>query len=113
MTCYSIIYLFTPIDVFQDKKWLNVPWKKLQVGDILKVKQDEFLRVDISFLASTNLDGICYIEVVLGLARFPFTFLCYVNYCLFSLLRGTIYMLLAGLSMQRMGTHVSSEMLWF
>ncbi|CAH9146659.1 unnamed protein product [Cuscuta epithymum] len=52
----------TPVDVFQDKKWTSVPWKKLQVGDIVKVKQDEFFPADISFLASTNPDGICYIE---------------------------------------------------
>ena len=25
------------IDVLQDQKWESVPWKKLQVGDIVKV----------------------------------------------------------------------------
>lgn len=46
----------------QDKKWTSLPWKKLQVGDIVRIKQDEFFPADISFLSSTNPDGICYIE---------------------------------------------------
>ncbi|KAM7251637.1 hypothetical protein ACFE04_023520 [Oxalis oulophora] len=50
------------IDVLQDQKWVSIPWKKLQVGDIVKVKQDAFFPADILFLASTNQDGVCYIE---------------------------------------------------
>ncbi|KHN13465.1 Phospholipid-transporting ATPase 3 [Glycine soja] len=50
------------IDVLQDQKWESVPWKKLQVGDIVKVKQDAFFPADLLFLASTNADGVCYIE---------------------------------------------------
>ncbi|CAL5196967.1 unnamed protein product [Lathyrus oleraceus] len=50
------------IDVLQDQKWVPVPWKKLQVGDIIKVKQDGFFPADLLFLASTNADGVCYIE---------------------------------------------------
>ncbi|KAL2546820.1 Phospholipid-transporting ATPase 3 [Forsythia ovata] len=52
----------SPIDVFQDQKWVCIPWKKLQVGDIIRVKQDGFFPADLLFLASTNLDGVCYIE---------------------------------------------------
>ncbi|KRH45810.1 hypothetical protein GLYMA_08G293900v4 [Glycine max] len=50
------------IDVLHDQKWESVPWKKLQVGDIVKVKQDAFFPADLLFLASTNADGVCYIE---------------------------------------------------
>ncbi|KAK6133704.1 hypothetical protein DH2020_032614 [Rehmannia glutinosa] len=50
------------IEVLQDQKWVFTPWKKLQVGDIVKVKQDGFFPADILFLASTNADGVCYIE---------------------------------------------------
>ncbi|CAL5188826.1 unnamed protein product [Lathyrus oleraceus] len=50
------------IDVLQDKEWVSIPWKKLQVGDIVKVKQDGFIPADLLFLASTNVDGVCYIE---------------------------------------------------
>ncbi|XP_027344947.1 phospholipid-transporting ATPase 3-like isoform X2 [Abrus precatorius] len=50
------------IDVLQDQKWESIPWKKLQVGDIVKVNQDGFFPADLLFLASTNADGVCYIE---------------------------------------------------
>ncbi|KAL2344245.1 hypothetical protein Fmac_005530 [Flemingia macrophylla] len=50
------------VDVLQDQKWESIPWKKLQVGDIVKVKQDGFFPADLLFLASTNADGVCYIE---------------------------------------------------
>ncbi|XP_073305028.1 phospholipid-transporting ATPase 3-like isoform X2 [Primulina huaijiensis] len=50
------------IEVLQDQKWVSIPWKKLQVGDIVKVKQDGFFPADLLFLASTNPDGVCYIE---------------------------------------------------
>ncbi|KAL6566499.1 Phospholipid-transporting ATPase 3 [Orobanche gracilis] len=52
----------SPIEVLQDQKWVFTPWKKLQVGDIVKVKQDGFFPADILSLASTNPDGVCYIE---------------------------------------------------
>ncbi|XP_031100154.1 phospholipid-transporting ATPase 3-like [Ipomoea triloba] len=52
----------TSVDIYGDQKWLSVPWKKLQVGDIVRVKQDEFFPADLLFLASTNSDGICYLE---------------------------------------------------
>ncbi|KAI9168771.1 hypothetical protein LWI28_001718 [Acer negundo] len=52
----------TLIDVLQDQRWEGLPWKKLQVGDIVRVKQDDFFPADLLFLASTNADGVCYIE---------------------------------------------------
>lgn len=50
------------IDMLQDEKWVAVPWKKVQVGDIVRVKQDGFFPADLLFLAGTNPDGVCYIE---------------------------------------------------
>nr|XP_033514853.1 phospholipid-transporting ATPase 3-like isoform X3 [Nicotiana tomentosiformis]XP_033514854.1 phospholipid-transporting ATPase 3-like isoform X3 [Nicotiana tomentosiformis] len=50
------------IDVLQDQNWVSVPWKKLQVGDIVRVKQDQFFPADLLVLASTNPDGVCYTE---------------------------------------------------
>ncbi|KAG6650944.1 hypothetical protein CIPAW_06G078200 [Carya illinoinensis] len=50
------------IDVLQDQRWEPIPWKKLQVGDIVRVKQDGFFPADLLFLAGTNPDGVCYTE---------------------------------------------------
>ncbi|XP_064936978.1 phospholipid-transporting ATPase 3-like isoform X2 [Musa acuminata AAA Group] len=52
----------TAVDVLQGQNWESVPWRKLQVGDIVRVKQDGFFPADLVFLASTNPDGVCYIE---------------------------------------------------
>lgn len=50
------------IDVLQGQRWESIPWKRLQVGDVVRVKQDGFFPADILFLASTNVDGVCYVE---------------------------------------------------
>ncbi|GLT86354.1 hypothetical protein SLE2022_044990 [Rubroshorea leprosula] len=52
----------TLVDVLQDQRWECIPWKRLQVGDIVRVKQDRFFPADLLLLASTNPDGVCYIE---------------------------------------------------
>ncbi|XP_071740152.1 phospholipid-transporting ATPase 3-like [Rutidosis leptorrhynchoides] len=52
----------SPVDLLQDQKWKSVPWKTLQVGDIVRVKQDGFFPADLVFLATTNPDGVCYTE---------------------------------------------------
>ncbi|KAJ1687104.1 hypothetical protein LUZ63_018494 [Rhynchospora breviuscula] len=52
----------TPVEVLQGQRWEITQWKKLQVGDIVRIKQDGFFPADLLFLASTNPDGVCYIE---------------------------------------------------
>ncbi|KAK8647609.1 hypothetical protein V6N13_121340 [Hibiscus sabdariffa] len=52
----------TLVDVLQAQGWKTLQWRKLQVGDIIRVKQDGFFPADILLLASTNADGVCYIE---------------------------------------------------
>ncbi|CAK7332719.1 unnamed protein product [Dovyalis caffra] len=59
---FRMMCLKNELYVLQDEKWEAVPWKKLQVGDIIRVKQDGFFPADLLFLASTNADGVCYIE---------------------------------------------------
>jgi len=50
------------IDVLQGQCWESTPWKRLQVGDIVRIKQDGYFPADLLFLSSTNPDGVCYIE---------------------------------------------------
>ncbi|XP_057810905.1 phospholipid-transporting ATPase 3 isoform X2 [Salvia miltiorrhiza] len=50
------------VEVLQDWNWVPTPWKRLQVGDIIRVNQDGFFPADLIFLASTNPDGVCYVE---------------------------------------------------
>lgn len=39
-------------------------WKKLRVGDVVKVKKDEFFPADLLLLSSSYEDGICYVETM-------------------------------------------------
>ncbi|AQK65510.1 Phospholipid-transporting ATPase 3 [Zea mays] len=50
------------VDVLQGQCWESTPWKRLQVGDIVRIKQDGYFPADLLFLSSTNPDGVCYIE---------------------------------------------------
>ncbi|XP_076889767.1 phospholipid-transporting ATPase 3-like [Bidens hawaiensis] len=52
----------SPVDLLRNQRWESVPWKTLQVGDIIRVKQDGFFPADLVFLATTNPDGVCYTE---------------------------------------------------
>ena len=40
----------------------EVPWKSLQVGDILKVLSDEFIPADFLLLHSSGTKGTCFVE---------------------------------------------------
>ncbi|KAL3824467.1 hypothetical protein ACJIZ3_020496 [Penstemon smallii] len=40
------------------------PWMKLRVGDIVKVKKDQFFPADLLLLSSSYEDGICYVETM-------------------------------------------------
>ncbi|KAH9607425.1 hypothetical protein KSS87_007515 [Heliosperma pusillum] len=39
-------------------------WQKLCVGDVVKVKKDEFFPADLLLLSSSYEDGICYVETM-------------------------------------------------
>ncbi|XP_061363200.1 probable phospholipid-transporting ATPase 8 [Gastrolobium bilobum] len=39
-------------------------WKKLRVGDIIKVFKDEFFPADLLLLSSSYEDGVCYVETM-------------------------------------------------
>ncbi|KAM0904556.1 hypothetical protein ACQ4PT_017937 [Festuca glaucescens] len=53
------------VEVFDGvQSFHETEWKKLQVGDIVKVKKDEFFPADLLLLSSCHDDGICYVETM-------------------------------------------------
>ncbi|XP_010925668.1 probable phospholipid-transporting ATPase 8 isoform X2 [Elaeis guineensis] len=46
------------------RAFYQTEWKKLRVGDIVKVEKDEFFPADLLFLSSSFDDGICYVETM-------------------------------------------------
>ena len=49
--------------VFRDGRFNNIPWKDVQVGDILKVKKNESFPADLLVLGSSDYrKGQCFIE---------------------------------------------------
>ncbi|KAK9104462.1 hypothetical protein Scep_021306 [Stephania cephalantha] len=45
-----------------DQTFHDTKWKKLRVGDLVKVEKDEYFPADLVLLSSCYDDGICYVE---------------------------------------------------
>ena len=39
-------------------------WKKVRVGDVVKVEKDNFFPADLLMLSSNFPDGVCYVETM-------------------------------------------------
>ena len=50
------------VEVLTDSGFKFMAWKEVRVGDIVKVKQDEFFCADMLVLTSTGDKGNCFIE---------------------------------------------------
>ncbi|KAL6010963.1 putative phospholipid-transporting ATPase 8 [Asimina triloba] len=48
----------------KDHTFHETKWKKLRVGDLVKVEKDEFFPADLLLLSSSYDDGICYVETM-------------------------------------------------
>ena len=40
----------------------SVKWQDVRVGDIVKIKSDEYFPADLLLLASSEPEAICYVE---------------------------------------------------
>lgn len=47
-----------------DGRFAYVGWKKVRVGDVVKVEKDNFFPTDLLLLSSSFEDGICYVETM-------------------------------------------------
>jgi P-type E1-E2 ATPase len=52
----------TKTEVLRGKKWEQVTASEVVVGDIVKVKNEETFPADLILIASSSLEGVCYIN---------------------------------------------------
>lgn len=48
----------------KDGNFVETEWKKLTVGDVVRVEKDEFFPADLLLLSSSYDDGVCYVETM-------------------------------------------------
>ncbi|KAF9604639.1 hypothetical protein IFM89_008966 [Coptis chinensis] len=48
----------------KDNTFHKTKWKKVRVGDLVKVERDEYFPADLLLLSSSYDDGICYVETM-------------------------------------------------
>ncbi|KAI8533695.1 hypothetical protein RHMOL_Rhmol10G0029200 [Rhododendron molle] len=54
------------VEVFDSKRgsFTETRWKKLRVGDLVKVYKDQYFPADLLLLSSSYEDGVCYVETM-------------------------------------------------
>ncbi|KAL6960593.1 putative phospholipid-transporting ATPase 8 [Sarracenia purpurea var. burkii] len=54
------------VEVYDNRSgtFIETQWKKLRVGDLVKVYKDEFFPADLLLVTSSYEDGICYVETM-------------------------------------------------
>lgn len=52
------------VEVYRNYAFHETRWKKLRVGDIVKVHKDQYFPADLLLLSSSYEDGICYVETM-------------------------------------------------
>ena len=49
-------------EVLRQGIWTTATWESILVGDVVKVKQDEYFCADVLLLSSSEKKGVCYVE---------------------------------------------------
>ena len=52
------------VDKAETHHWVQVKWRDIQVGDILKLKRDDAVPADIALLHTSGEDGLAYVETM-------------------------------------------------
>ncbi|EGD72760.1 ATP8B1 protein [Salpingoeca rosetta] len=50
------------IDVLRNSKWVESQWQDVHVGEIIRLRKDDFVPADLVVLSTTEADHDCYIE---------------------------------------------------
>ena len=48
--------------VYKDKKFKNIKWSEIKVGNLIKVKKDEIIPADLFIICSSNKDLSFYLQ---------------------------------------------------
>ncbi|KAJ5066837.1 putative phospholipid-transporting atpase [Anaeramoeba ignava] len=52
----------SPASIFRNGQFLQVKWRDIQVGDIVKITNGEFIPADVVVISSSEPMGMCYID---------------------------------------------------
>ena len=52
----------TKTKVYSNKKFRNIVWSKINVGNLIKIKKDEMIPADLFVLCTSNKDGSFYLQ---------------------------------------------------